>query len=216
MVNSFCWSKCICGSGSQLIFRFHSLKSILKHFSDSRIVEQYHGFLASVLFIQIVQSVVVFSMTLIILITANKGAVYFANKLTYLIALLYEMAMFCYLGNEIYFSVRSSSCGSQFIFNDFLSLQSLTLPDRAYSCDFVNFTKRQRRILELFIHSSGGRPVMLRAEGLFTIFMNMTLFLSVKSKVELYMIHQSLFRCTFSFQIVRTTYSYVLVMNRAL
>lgn len=73
-----------------------------------RIVEKYHGFLAFVLFVQIVQSVIVFSMTLIILLTTNKGPVYFANKLIYLIALLYEMAVLCYLGNEIYFSVNFS------------------------------------------------------------------------------------------------------------
>lgn len=71
-----------------------------------RIVNQYHGFLSFVLFVQILQSVIVFSMTLYIIITANNGAVYIANKLTYLVALLYETAMFCYLGNEIYYSVR--------------------------------------------------------------------------------------------------------------
>lgn len=70
-----------------------------------RIVDKYHEFLAFVLFVQIGQSVILFSVTLIVLITSEIGSVYFINKLIYLLVMLYEMAIFCYLGNEIHYSV---------------------------------------------------------------------------------------------------------------
>lgn len=58
-------------------------------------------------------------------------------------------------------------------------LQSLKLPEQAYFSNYVRYNKHQRKMLELFIQSSSHRSITLTARGLFTIPMNLSVFLSV-------------------------------------
>lgn len=70
-------------------------------------MDTYHAVLSSVLFFQIGQSVIVLSVTVTSLTQTEIGSVAFFNQIGYLLILLYEMGIFCYLSNEISFSVGS-------------------------------------------------------------------------------------------------------------
>lgn len=70
-----------------------------------RIVDTCHVVLSSVLFFQIGQSVIVLSVTVTSIIQTEIGSVAFFNQIGFLLVMLYEMGVFCFLSNEISFSV---------------------------------------------------------------------------------------------------------------
>lgn len=55
----------------------------------------------------------------------------------------------------------------------------MDLPDKAYFSNFIVFNKRQRKMLELFIHMTRTRLMTLNAEGFFTISLNLNTFITV-------------------------------------
>lgn len=80
------------------------------------IVDAYHVVLSSVLFFQIGQSVIVLSVTVTSITQTEIGSVAFFNQVGFLLVMLYEMGVFCYLSNEISFSVGFTNGNFYFLF----------------------------------------------------------------------------------------------------
>lgn len=57
----------------------------------------------------------------------------------------------------------------------------MNLCDMAYFSNFIVFNKRQRKMLQLFIHMTSTRIMTLNAEGFFIISLNLNTFIAVRS-----------------------------------
>lgn len=72
-----------------------------------RHIEEFHKFFGAILFIQIFESVVGLSVTLSLLLFNDflSDVINFVLKVVCTSGQIFEIAIFCYLGNEIYTSV---------------------------------------------------------------------------------------------------------------
>lgn len=152
-------------------------------------VQKFENIFNLALFVQIGQSVLVYSMLTVLMTQMEMASTAFLSKLCHLAAMILEMGVLCFFSNEILYSVwlflwatYHKNCDKCLNFD--ISLQAQSLSIQGYSSNFIEFDIKTGRALVMFMRDSDSQPIAIRANGIFPFLLNFQLFLSVNQWIK--------------------------------
>lgn len=103
----------------------------------NRQIQMFHGIFSTTLFLQIAQSAIVLAITIVSMATTSFDVSVLMGKSIYLVLLLANNALFCYLGNDVYYEVR-------FLYLDVRWIQTKRFPSYIFSR--LNFQRKHSSV----------------------------------------------------------------------
>lgn len=191
---------CFTNSFSGLSFRHFEIinrRTIIE--PRFRLTAEIQDIFKGPVFAQIFFSCIIICTTCFIIADQPTNISILVGFVSYLLTMITQILLFCWIGNEVIYSVSSENLRScQCKHNP---SQSYRLTERAYFSNFIEFDKPTARVLLIFMQRSGHgswkfnlshldltnrtvKDITVKAGGLFDVTLSLMTFMSVKTLIN--------------------------------